>query len=122
MPRDAVRALLGGDRAAASALLGLGLPAAFPAGTDDVFLQVQLARMEEDPGGRGWCVRAMVRKEDSPVIGHCGSIDRQGPSGAPRMSYTIFQKFRCTGPLPGGKEKFARSGSSSARLQQWRDA
>ena len=39
---------------------------------DDVFLQVPLRRMEEDPGGRGWCVRAMVRVEDSAVVGHCG--------------------------------------------------
>ncbi|HLB78298.1 MAG TPA: GNAT family protein [Candidatus Dormibacteraeota bacterium] len=36
--------MLGDDRVGASALLGLSLPAEFPAGTDDVFLQVQLAR------------------------------------------------------------------------------
>jgi len=36
--------LLRDDRVGASALLGLSLPAEFPAGTDDVFLQVQLAR------------------------------------------------------------------------------
>ena len=89
--------MLGDDRVGASAPLGLSLPAEFPAGTDDVFLQVQLARMEEDPGGRRWCLRAMVRKEDSAVIGHCRFHGPPKAVGRAEIGYTVFQKFRSRG-------------------------
>jgi RimJ/RimL family protein N-acetyltransferase len=94
---DAVRGLLGGDRASASRLLGLSLPEEFPAGPDDVFLRVQLRRMEEDPGGRGWCVRAMVRKEDSTVIGSCGFHGPPKAVGRAEIGYTVFKRFRSRG-------------------------
>ncbi len=97
LPADAIRGLLGGDRAGAAGLLGLSLPAEFPAGPDDVFLQVQLRRMEDDPGGRGWCVRAMVRAEDSAVIGHCGFHGPPKAVGRAEIGYTVFQKFRSRG-------------------------
>lgn len=97
LPADAVRGLLGGDRVGASALLGLSLPAEFPAGPADVFLQVQPRRMEEDPGGRGWCVRAMLRVEDSAVIGHCGFHGPPKAVGHAEIGYTVFQKFRSRG-------------------------
>ena len=97
VPADAVRGLLGGDRAGASGLLGLSLPPEFPAGPDDVFLQVQLRRMEEDPGGRGWCLRAMVREEDSAVIGYCGFHGPPKAVGRAEIGYTVFQKFRSRG-------------------------
>jgi RimJ/RimL family protein N-acetyltransferase len=97
LPPEAVRGLLGGDRASASRVLGLSLPEAFPAGPDDGFLQVQLRRMEEDPGGRGWCVRAMVRKEDSTVIGSCGFHGPPKAVGRAEIGYTVFQRFRSRG-------------------------
>lgn len=97
LPPDAVRALLGGDRAGASRLLGLSLPTTFPGRPDDVLLQVQLRRMEEDPGGRGWCLRAMVRVEDSAVIGHCGFHGPPKAVGRAEIGYTVFKKFRSRG-------------------------
>jgi ribosomal-protein-alanine N-acetyltransferase len=97
VPADAVRGLLGGDRAGAFGLLGPSLPPEFPAGPDDVFLQVQLREMEEDPGGRGWCVRAMVREEDSAVTGHGGFHGPPKAVGRAEIGYTVFQKFRSRG-------------------------
>jgi RimJ/RimL family protein N-acetyltransferase len=97
LPPGAVRRLLGGDRAGASGVLGLSLPEEFPAGRDDGFLQVQLRQMEADPGGRGWCVRAMVRKGDSTVIGSCGFHGPPKAVGRAEIGYTVFQTFRSRG-------------------------
>ena len=53
--------------------------------------------MEDDPGGRDWCIRAMVRGEDSAVIGHCGFHGPPKAVGRAEIGYTVFQKFRSRG-------------------------
>jgi RimJ/RimL family protein N-acetyltransferase len=92
-------ALVPGDRAAASRAQGLQIPAEFTAGdgSDGFFLRVQLERIRANPEERAWCVRAMVRRADGAMVGHCGFHGPPRVVGRAEIGYTVFPAFRGQG-------------------------
>jgi [ribosomal protein S5]-alanine N-acetyltransferase len=94
---DAIRALLGGDLRLASRAQGLALPPGFPVGADNHLLQVQLDRVETNPQHRAWCLRAMVRRSDGVVMGHCGFHGPPDVVGRAEIGYTVLPEHRRRG-------------------------
>ena len=94
---EVLSALLDGDRVAASLALGVTLPPEFPAGHDDGFLRVQLRRLLQLPRRRAWGARAIVRRQDGAVAGHCGFHGPPELVGRAEIGYTVFVPFRHRG-------------------------
>jgi RimJ/RimL family protein N-acetyltransferase len=94
---EAIRSLVGGDRARARELIGRDLPDEFP-NADDLagFLPVQLHRMESTPDRREWMARLMVTK-DGRLVGHCGFHGPPDVIGRAEIGYTVFSEFRGQG-------------------------
>jgi [ribosomal protein S5]-alanine N-acetyltransferase len=89
-----LRALLGGERPGAA---GVQFPQHFPAPSDTPFLAVQLERVEASPHARAWCVRAIVRRQDGAVVGHCGFHGPPAVIGRAEVGYTVFPEHRRQG-------------------------
>ncbi len=67
-------------------------------------MQFWLGRLRDDPGVQPWLARAIVRREDSLMIGHMGFHGRPGMEhlepyapGGVEMGYTVFAPFRRQG-------------------------
>jgi len=95
-------ASLGGDRAAAATLLGAGIPSDWF--DDRSIMGIRREDLRADPGLLPWLMRAIVRRDDRTMLGHCGF---HGPPGMPHlephapggveMGYTVFPAFRRQG-------------------------
>jgi [ribosomal protein S5]-alanine N-acetyltransferase len=92
-------ASLARDRARAAALLGAAVPDDWF--DDDGIMGVRLGDLRGDPSLLPWLMRAMVRRDDGVMVGHCGFHGRPGaaylepyaPGGA-EMGYTVFPAYR----------------------------
>jgi RimJ/RimL family protein N-acetyltransferase len=91
----AIERLLADDRAGAESMLGVTLPAEFPArGERSGFLPLQLERMRASPERRDWMARLMVARADGAAIGHCGFHGPPEVIGRAEIGYTVFMAFR----------------------------
>ena len=64
---------------------------------NDLFLTIHLNGLRRHPSTPGWFVRAIVRRDDERVIGHCGFHGVPRDVGRAEIGYTIFAAFRRQG-------------------------
>jgi RimJ/RimL family protein N-acetyltransferase len=95
---DILEPLLAGNRSAASAILGLALPDAWPDEHEERFLRLRLKQMLERPETAVWLARAMVlRSEGRPMVGHIGFHGPPAIVGRAELGYTVFAPYRRRG-------------------------
>ena len=94
---ETLEGFLSGDQRSVELIQGRTFPEDFLGPMDDFFLKVQLGRMMSRPSGRGWCARAIVRREDGVVIGHCGFHGPPEDVGRPEIGYSVLQSYRRQG-------------------------
>jgi ribosomal-protein-alanine N-acetyltransferase len=90
------------DRGRAAALLGAAVPDEWF--EEEAIMGIRLGDLRGDPSLLSWLMRAMVRREDQVMVGHCGFHGRPGaaylepyaPGGA-EMGYTVFPAYRRQG-------------------------
>jgi len=95
-------ALLDGHRAQASELIGATLPGEWPTEQTLPFLRLRREEMEREPDCAKWLVRAIVLRDASEMIGHCGfhgppGLNAPGRPGALELGYAIFADYRNQG-------------------------
>ena len=64
---------------------------------NDVFLTRQIEGFQKRPSTPGWFARAIVRKDDERLIGHCGFHGTPEDVGRAEIGYTVFEPYRCQG-------------------------
>jgi RimJ/RimL family protein N-acetyltransferase len=94
---EALQSLLDLDTLSAEKHQGITFPKAFLDTVNEAFLTNHLTSMTLRPAGRGWCVRAILRREDDAVIGHCGFHGPPEVIGRAEIGYTVFVEFRENG-------------------------
>ncbi len=94
--RDALEALRIGDVDGASRLQGFVFSDDFLGTVNDAFLTRQIEGLTRSPMP-GWFARAILRKDDGVVIGHCGFHGAPQDVGRAEVGYTIFPPFRRQG-------------------------
>ncbi len=92
-----LESLLGGDVEGASRLQGFEFTHDFLASVNEAFLTIQLWGILKSPSAPGWSVRAILRREDDQLIGHCGFHGAPQHVGRAEIGYTIFAPFRRRG-------------------------
>ena len=109
--------LLDGDVDGASRLLACHFSSDFLDSVNDVFLSNHLGGLRRHPSNPGWFVRAIVRRDDDRVIGHCGFHGVPDDVGRAEIGYSIFEEFRRQGfgvESARGLVDWARAQGSSA--------
>ncbi|HSN02376.1 MAG TPA: GNAT family N-acetyltransferase [Acidimicrobiales bacterium] len=76
---------------------GLAFESDFFETVNDLFLTIHLNGLRRHPSSPGWFVRAIVRRDDERVIGHCGFHGVPQDVGRAEIGYTIFAPFRRQG-------------------------
>ena len=79
---------------------------------NDVFLTRQIEGLQRAPSTPGWFARAIVRKEDERLIGHCGFHGTPEDVGRAEIGYTVFEPYRRQGyasEAVGGLLEWART-------------
>ena len=89
--------LLARDLDGASRCQGLNFAGDFLETVNDLFLTIHLDGLRRHPSTPGWFVRAVVRRDDERVIGHCGFHGVPQDVGRAEIGYTIFAAFRRQG-------------------------
>jgi [ribosomal protein S5]-alanine N-acetyltransferase len=82
---------------AASKTQGFEFPDDFLHAVNDVFLTRQIDAIRRSPSTPGWSVRAILRKDDDRVIGHCGFHGTPKDVGRAEIGYTVFLPYRRQG-------------------------
>ena len=91
-----MRAVLAGDAATAEAELGAKLPEGWPPGID--VLPLYLRRLEHDPTGTEWLMRAIVVPgEPRQMAGNIGFHLPPDQHGSVEIGYTVEPEFRRRG-------------------------
>ncbi len=114
-----LRASLRHDLEEACSLLGVPVPAGWPAGVEDL-LAMRLADLEADPALQPWLLRAMVLREGDhgvpEMVGYAGFHTAPGAAylaafspQAAEMGWTVFPPYRRRG--------YARE--TALALMQW---
>jgi ribosomal-protein-alanine N-acetyltransferase len=95
-------ASLAGERAAAECILGAAVPDEWL--EDTPVMHIFAGKLDAYLADAPWLARAMVRRDDRVMVGHCGF---HGPPGDPHldpfakggaeMGYTVFTPFRGNG-------------------------
>ncbi len=95
-------ASLAGDRERAAALLGATVPDEWF--ESEAIMGIRLGDLRSDPSLQPWLMRAMLRREDRVMVGHCGFHGRPGAAylepyapGGVEMGYTVFSPYRRQG-------------------------
>ncbi len=94
---EALESLLAGDVEGATRVQGFELTHDFLASVNEAFLTIQLGGIRKSPLAPGWSVRAILRREDNQLIGHCGFHGAPQHVGRAEIGYTIFAPFRRRG-------------------------
>lgn len=82
---------------AAARIQGFTFSEEFLSSVNDVFLARQIDGMRKWPSTPGWYARAILRKEDGVVIGHCGFHGHPEDYGRAEIGYTILAPYRRQG-------------------------
>jgi RimJ/RimL family protein N-acetyltransferase len=90
-------ALHDGDVAGASSSQGIDFGDEFLASVNAAFLSIHLEGRRRHPSARGWFVRAVRRREDGALVGHCGFHGHPTDVGRAEIGYTIFAPYRGRG-------------------------
>jgi ribosomal-protein-alanine N-acetyltransferase len=97
-----LEASLARDSTHAAALLGATVPQEWL--DEEWIMQIRKRDLQDDPSLVPWLLRAMVRREDQLMIGHCGFHSRPGPAylepyapGGAEMGYTVYPAYRRNG-------------------------
>lgn len=85
------------DAEAASRVEGFSFSDDFLDTVNDLFLARNLEGRRKWPSAPGWFVRAIVRKSDGEVLGHCGFHGVPRDVGRAEIGYTIFTPYRRRG-------------------------
>ncbi len=64
---------------------------------NDAFLTRQIEGLHQRASTPGWFARAIVRKEDERLIGHCGFHGTPEDIGRAEIGYTVFEPYRRQG-------------------------
>ncbi len=94
---ETLELLLAADVVAAAQVQGFEFSRDFLATVNDAFLTIQLGGIRKSPRARGWSVRAILRREDDQLIGHCGFHGAPADVGRAEIGYTILAPFRRQG-------------------------
>ena len=92
---EGLRALLGGDLAAASTLIGAPVPTFFAG--EGWLWRLRLAQIEADPASAPWYVRAAVTRAERVVVGHAGFHGPPDADGMVEIGYTVAPALRGRG-------------------------
>lgn len=90
------------DLGRASELLGATVPEEWL--DEGAIMGIRLGDLRGDPGALPWLMRAMVRRDDQMMVGHCGFhgppgagyLEPYAPGGA-EMGYTVYPAYRRQG-------------------------
>jgi RimJ/RimL family protein N-acetyltransferase len=93
----ALEMILAHDVPSASAVQGFVFAEDFLQSINDVFLTRHLEGRRKRESDPGWFVRAIIRKEDGEVLGHCGFHGDPRDVGRAEIGYTVFSPFRRQG-------------------------
>jgi ribosomal-protein-alanine N-acetyltransferase len=96
-----MQALLARDLAAASTIIGAGVPDDLPDRLDG-FLQFRIADLTEDPAAQPWLGRAIVLTDEAAparrwIIGSVGFHAPPGPDGRVEVGYHVEPEYRRRG-------------------------
>ena len=94
MTTEALEMLLDGDVAGASQIQGSVFSEHFLASVNEAFLRIHLEGLRRHPSAPGWFVRAITRKDNSLIVGHCGFHGAPKDIGRAEIGYTIFPPYR----------------------------
>jgi ribosomal-protein-alanine N-acetyltransferase len=94
---EALEMLRDGDYEGAAHAQGFAFSDEFLTSINDVFLTRQLEGLQKRALTPGWFVRAILRKDGSVLIGHCGFHGFPEDVGRAEIGYTIFPPYRRRG-------------------------
>ena len=97
MSQGALARLLDGDVTGASRIQGSDFSNDFLASVNEAFLTIHLEGLRRHPSAPGWFVRAITRREDGLIVGHCGFHGAPQDIGRAEIGYTIFPPYRRCG-------------------------
>ncbi len=92
-----VERLLDGDVTGASQIQGSAFSEHFLESVNETFLKIHLEGLRRHPSDPGWFVRAITRKDDGLIVGHCGFHGAPQDIGRAEIGYTIFPPYRRCG-------------------------
>lgn len=97
LPPAAMEALVAGDAARASEIVGI--PLGDYLGTEDCawLWRIRLGQAERDPAAPSWTARAAWSLPDGPVVGHAGFHGPPDADGMVEVGYTVDPRFRRRG-------------------------
>ena len=94
---ETLERLLARNLDGASSSQGLLFASDFLETVNDLFLTIHLEGLRRHPSAPGWFVRAIARRGDERVIGHCGFHGVPWDVGRAEIGYTIIAAFRRQG-------------------------
>ena len=94
---EALELLRQGDVEGASTVQGFEFSDDFLLTVNESFLTNHLEGVRRRPSTPGWFVRAILRRDDDHLIGHCGFHGTPDDVGRAEVGYTIFPPYRARG-------------------------
>ena len=94
---EAMTALVDGNRQAASAAVGIELPAFFASAECTWLWRLRLDQLATAPDGARWIARAAVDTGTGEVVGHAGFHGPPDGSGTVEMGYAVDPRHRRRG-------------------------
>lgn len=93
----ALEALRVNDFDGAARAQGFTFSDEFMATVNDVFLTRQIEGLRRRSSTPGWFARAIVRRDDERLIGHCGFHGTPEDVGRAEVGYIVFEPYRRQG-------------------------
>ncbi|MDQ4144130.1 MAG: GNAT family N-acetyltransferase [Actinomycetota bacterium] len=92
-----MEAMLAGNRARASDLLGAEIPDEWPDEGDRWLLRIRAEQLRTDPSSSPWLVRAIVERTEPRMLGHVGFHGPPDENGIVEIGYTVLAPYRRRG-------------------------